>query len=109
MITDSVTKYLIRNTNCVVCGIAFTKERASKLYCSSKCRQSGYYHKDKIAIIRNSMANGINKKILIFSIKEFKKYVAFREKIKYYKYLESLNKKAEIGTEQLDLLYSDKN
>src|SRR5205085_6113098 len=98
MDSESVTKCAIRNTNCIICGARFAKERASKLYCSKKCRQAAYYHKDKIDVIRNSVFKGINGQILNFPMKEYREYNKIRDRLLNYKKLQSHFKKVEEGS-----------
>ena len=45
--TNSVTPPL-RNTHCFICGKPFNTERFGKLYCSAKCKQFGYNHKERL-------------------------------------------------------------
>ncbi len=107
MVTNSVTITSIKNTNCVICGKAFKAERAAKLYCSAKCRQSAYYHKDKIAAMRVSLANGISAEIFTFSLKEYKKYNHYREELKNYKKLEADFPNVQEGSDEWNFLYNN--
>ena len=36
----------ILNTQCIICKTEFLKPRSGKLYCSNRCKQFGYNHKD---------------------------------------------------------------
>jgi hypothetical protein len=109
MIDDTVTRFAIRNTNCIICGAKFAKDRASKLYCSKKCRQAAYYHKDKIEAIRNSKMKGINGQILTFSMREYKEYNKIRDRLMNYRKLQSHFKQVEEGSKEWDLLYNNPN
>lgn len=51
MVTNSV-----RKTHCIACNSAFLKPRAGKLYCSNRCKQFGYNHKE-IRIVEIPQAN----------------------------------------------------
>ena len=105
--TNSVIIAPVKNTNCIMCGKAFIKERASKLYCSPKCRQSGYYHKDKIAAIRLSQSKGISNEQVSFSLKEYKKYNQYRDLLRKYRELESEFHHVKEGSEDWNFLYKN--
>ncbi|HEV8506005.1 MAG TPA: hypothetical protein VGQ53_11415 [Chitinophagaceae bacterium] len=107
--TGIVTILPIKNTACIICGKAFYRERAGKLYCSAKCRQAGYYHKDKLTAIRNSQNCGTSREILTFSVKEYKQYCTYRDRIRNYRKLESHFKPAEKGSETWQMLYNSPN
>jgi hypothetical protein len=109
MIDNSVTKFTIGNTNCIICGAKFAKDRASKLYCSKKCRQAAYYHRDKIEAIRNSEMKGINGQILTFSMREYKEYNKIRDRLINYRKLQLHFKNFEEGSKEWNLLYDNPN
>jgi len=73
MDTTSVTYASIRNSACLVCGKGFSTPRAGKLYCSSKCKQFSFYHRDEIHAIREANM-GINESIVVLKLKEFNEY-----------------------------------
>jgi hypothetical protein len=87
--------------------VAFTQNRAGKLYCSPKCRQSAYYHKGKIVELKNWNVPGINNEILNFSLKEYKKYLFYRDKINNYRKLQSHFKPCEKGSDEWNFLYNN--
>jgi len=49
MVATSDIISIISNSACIRCGKHFKHPRVGKLYCSPKCKQFAYYHKDKIA------------------------------------------------------------
>jgi hypothetical protein len=106
---DSVKVLAIKNTCCIICGAGFTHERAGKLYCSTRCRQTAYYHKDRIALLRESHNAGINAQPFTFLIKEYKKYLHYRNKIKDYKKLQSQFRHVEEGSQEWEMLYNSPN
>lgn len=105
----SVTVLSIKNSRCIICGSTFTRDRAAKLYCSSKCRQTAYYHKDRIAVLRVSHSAGIHAQLLTFSIKEYKKYISYRDRIKEYRRLQSQFRHVEEGSQAWEMLYNSPN
>lgn len=109
IVSSSVTPLPIKNTHCIICGAAFTHDRAGKLYCSSRCRQSGYYHKDKILILRKSQFSGISREILTFKLKEYKQYCIYRERIINYRRLESQFGNMQAGSPEWDTWYKNPN
>jgi hypothetical protein len=109
MITESITSLKIKNTHCIICGKGFKKERAAKLYCSPSCRQSAYYHKDKIAAIRLSSYQGSNNKILSFSIEEYKRYKDYRRRLIDYRNLEKKFPQFDVGTKEWNLINKNEN
>jgi hypothetical protein len=106
---DSVTVLPIKNSRCIICGSTFSRDRAGKLYCSSRCRQTAYYHKDRIALLRESHSAGINAQLLTFLIKDYKKYLHYRDKIKEYKRLQSQFRHVEEGSQAWEMLYNSPN
>ncbi len=70
-LSDTIQK--IRNTTCIVCGEGFSTPRAGKLFCSSKCKQFSFYHKDTIKALQQSK-KGIDNSIVKLSFKEFENY-----------------------------------
>lgn len=84
--TNTVTPFL-RNSHCIICGTLFVTERMGKLYCSSKCKQFGYNHKDKIFQSENIVGNGINATPQTFYLDEFQFYDKRQKMLKRYKEL----------------------
>ncbi len=107
MISNTVMISAIKNTHCIICGEPFDKARASKLYCSKKCRQAAYYHKDKIDAIRKSQSKGISDQIQTFSMKEYKEYNRIRDRLRNYRTLQSHFSDVEEGSPAWDLLYKN--
>jgi len=73
METESDTLHLIRNRACIVCGAAFSFPRAGKLYCSAKCKQFHYYHKQEIMELKQAK-RGISNENQELSLKEYNSY-----------------------------------
>lgn len=84
--TNSVTSTL-KNSRCIICGTAFQTARASKLYCSNKCKQFGYTHKEKIKSLFPNSFDGINEKTESFYIDEFSLYDKRFKLLKRYREL----------------------
>lgn len=84
--TNTVTPFL-RNSHCIICGTPFNTARMGKLYCSAKCKQFGYNHKEKIFQAKNIAGKGINAKPQIFYIDEFQFYINRQKMVKRYKEL----------------------
>ncbi|MGC4034443.1 MAG: hypothetical protein QM764_00685 [Chitinophagaceae bacterium] len=79
--TKSVTVSLL-NTHCIVCGSAFQVARASKLYCSTRCKQFGYNHKDQINDILTSKQRCINPETHVFFIEDYHDFIKIQKMIK---------------------------
>ncbi|HUZ59860.1 MAG TPA: hypothetical protein VMU83_13880 [Hanamia sp.] len=94
--TDTVTPFH-RNSHCVICGTPFTTARMGKLYCSAKCKQFGYNHKDKIFQSENIAGTGINAKPQTFYLDEFQFYDKRRKMLKRYKELENKQTQRELA------------
>jgi len=107
MSLDSVTKLPIKNTHCIICGEPFDIKRASKLYCSSSCRQSAYYHKEKIADFHLNVSKGINKEVKTLSIQDYTSYNETRVNILAYKKLQNDFRHIEEGTHEWEMLYNN--
>jgi predicted nucleic acid-binding Zn ribbon protein len=73
METGSVTYDTIKNRVCVVCGAAFKVPRAGKLFCSAKCKQFNYYHKEQIIELEQAR-KGISNEYHELSLKEYNNY-----------------------------------
>ncbi|HEY8659397.1 MAG TPA: hypothetical protein VIL78_10190 [Hanamia sp.] len=84
--TDTVTPFL-RNSHCIICGTPFNTTRMGKLYCSAKCKQFGYNHKEKIFQASNISGTGINAKPQTFYLDEFQFYDKRQKMLKRYKEL----------------------
>ena len=89
MITNSDTS-TIRNTHCIVCGVAFVHARVGKLYCSNRCKQFGYNHREKIKQVLETKKEGINKQPIVFLIDD---YIAYNKSFKSLKRYRELDKK----------------
>ena len=81
--TNTVTNNL-RNSHCIICGKPFNTARMGKLYCSTKCKQFGYNHKDIINQPANICGTGINAKPQTFYIDEFQFYNKRQKMLKRY-------------------------
>jgi hypothetical protein len=108
-IADSVTIMRIKNTSCIICGSTFMIKRAGKLYCSSRCRQAGYYHKDKIFALRKSQYPGNSNGIFSFRLKEYQLYCQYQERIRSYRRLERQFENLQPGTDEWNKWYKNPN
>ncbi len=77
----------LRNSHCIICGTPFNTERAGKLYCSAKCKQIGYNHKEKIIQYKNISDTGINAKSQTFYLEDFQYYDKRQKMLKRYREL----------------------
>jgi hypothetical protein len=89
--TNSITTK-IANTNCIVCGKGFEMPRMGKLYCSSKCKQFGYNHKNEIAQALANRQQGISPRQMTFYIDDYNIYYRKNKMLKRYKELEKKQK-----------------
>ena len=95
MVTKSKNKgtYSMINTHCIVCKTPFNKARSSKLYCSGRCKQFGYNHKDELRKMRDSASiNEKNKSIKLYQ-EDYEAYLMNFQKVKRYKELFKRNQK----------------
>jgi hypothetical protein len=99
METYSVTLDSIKNKVCIVCGAGFSISRAGKLYCSTKCKQFAYYHKDEIEKLKNGK-RGINNEPIQLSIREFKTYDILVDKAREYQKLKDRQKSSFLNFEE---------
>jgi len=90
--TNTVTPFL-RNSHCIICGKPFDTVRMGKLYCSAKCKQFAYHHKEEIFQPENIAGIGINAKPQTFYLNEFQFYDKRQKSLKRYNELK--NKKAQ--------------
>src|SRR5208283_4946601 len=102
VITDNVSDtisviHTLRNSHCIICGNPFKIARFGKLYCSAKCKQYGYNHKESINVPRNSNDNGINAKPQTFYIDEFQYYDKQQRLLRRYKELKEKLTKWELA------------
>jgi predicted nucleic acid-binding Zn ribbon protein len=99
-VTNRVTTSL-RNSHCIICGKPFNTERMGKLYCSSKCKQFGFNHKEKInqSLILNK--TGINTKPQTFYIDEFQFYDKRQKMLKRYKELSKKKSEWELAENEI--------
>ncbi len=84
--TNTVTDTL-RNSHCIICGTPFNTARVGKLYCSDKCKQFSYNHKEKIFRSKNISGTGISAKPQTYYIEDFQFYNDRRRMLKRYKEL----------------------
>lgn len=100
---NSDTKTVIeslRNSHCIICGTPFNTARVGKLYCSSKCKQFGYNHKEEI-INSKKNSGGINAKPQTFYLEDFQFYNESRKRLKRYKELSSKQQRWELAKAEL--------
>ena len=99
-VTNSVT-HTLKNTHCIVCGNPFNTARISKLYCSAKCKQYGYYHKEKISNNVSNTVTGINPKPQSFYIEEYSLYDKRIKMLKRYKELKRKDQRRELAENEI--------
>ena len=95
MVTKSKNKgtFSKLNTHCIVCKTPFNKARSSKLYCSARCKQFGYNHKDELSKMRDSASINEKHKSIKLSQLDFEAYLINFQKVKRYKELLKRNQK----------------
>lgn len=98
--TDTVTPFH-RNSHCIICGTPFTTARMGKFYCSAKCKQFGYNHKEKIFQSKNIAGTGINAKPQTFYLDEFQFYDKRQKMLKRYKELSYKQTKWELAENEI--------
>jgi uncharacterized Zn finger protein (UPF0148 family) len=70
---NSVILHAIRNTTCITCGKPFQVPRAGKIYCSPKCKQFSFYHKEEIKSLQASTRE-INNSVIRLPLRAFESY-----------------------------------
>jgi|GEM_PF-4255708 len=96
--TDNTSSLiLVRNsvikTHCIVCNSAFLKPRAGKLYCSNKCKQFRFYHKEKFALEQKVLSFKHKRQVKKFSIEDYQRYLEMSVDLKKYKILKRRQEK----------------
>ena len=98
--TNTVTGSL-RNSHCIICGTPFNTARMGKLYCSAKCKQFGYNHKEKIFQAENISGIGINAKPQTLFLEDFQFYDKRQKMLKRYKELSNKKNKWELAKDEI--------
>jgi hypothetical protein len=98
--TNTVTDNL-RNSHCIICGKPFNTGRVGKLYCSAKCKQFGYNHKEQIFQSKNISGIGINAKSQTFYLDEFQFYDKRQKMLKRYKELSNKQNQWELAENEV--------
>jgi hypothetical protein len=98
--TNTVTGSL-RNSHCIICGTPFNTVRMGKLYCSARCKQYGYNHKEKIYQSKNISGKGINAKPQTFFLEDFQFYDKRQKMLKRYKELSYKQTKWELAKDEI--------
>jgi hypothetical protein len=102
LVQKSVTPILI-NTRCIVCGTAFPVARASKLYCSSRCKQFAYNHPNEIEQALARRERGINPTPISFYIDDYNDYCSIQRMVKRFKELEKKRKEWDALSQEIKL------
>jgi predicted nucleic acid-binding Zn ribbon protein len=102
LVVNSVTP-IVKNSHCIVCGTAFPIARMSKLYCSAKCKQFGFNHKEKIDQLISIREKGIGPKPIDFYIDDFVKYDVTQKKLRKYKLLDKKAKNWEAIDQEIGM------
>jgi len=89
---DSVSISVVK-THCIVCNSEFAKPRAGKLYCSNRCKQFGYNHKQINIPVLQPGNEQIKRTKRKFLLEDFAFYVEKYNKLKRYKELVKRNEK----------------
>ena len=76
-----VTQF-VRNTHCIVCGAAFSIARAGKLYCTNRCKQFRYNHRNEIDQALAKKGKGISPSPITFYIEDYSEYSRIQKCIK---------------------------
>jgi len=97
--TKSVTATVV-NTHCIVCGKQFEVPRMSKLYCSTRCKQFGYNHKNEISQAI-AAKKGISSTFMTFLIDDFTVYNHKQRILKRYRELKKKKGQWESTTEEI--------
>ena len=98
--TISVT-HSLRNSHCIICGNPFKIARFGKLYCSAKCKQFGYNHKEKTTQAGNVSGIGINATPQTFYIDEFQFYNKRQKSLKRFNELTDKKNQWELAESEL--------
>ena len=111
VITDNVSDAIsvtdtLRNSHCIICGNPFKIARFGKLYCSAKCKQFGYNHKERINQTGNINGTGINAKPQTFYIGEFQFYDKRQKMLRRYKELKEKQTKWELADSEINICNS---
>jgi len=99
-ITNSVI-HILGNTACIVCGTAFQAARVGKIYCSPRCKQFGYNHKDQISRSLKAKSIGILAKPQIFFIEDFNSYTKNQRILKTFRELSKKKQRWELANQEL--------
>jgi len=89
---SSVNNSLLK-THCIVCNTLFTKPRVGKLYCSNRCKQFGYNHKQLMPgkkEVEFEKKNQSKKKVFL---EDYSYYLQMNNKLKRFKELSRRNEK----------------
>jgi len=97
---SSVTKSSLK-THCIICNSVFNKPRAGKLYCSNRCKQFGYNHKQEET--KSDLVEIHRKKEIRIHIKDYSYYVQMNTKIKRFKELSKRNEKFKDEERKLNI------
>jgi hypothetical protein len=117
MVTKSKNKVTFSklNTHCIVCKKPFNRARSSKLYCSARCKQFGYNHKDELSKMRDSASINEKHKSIKLSQVDYEAYLINFQKVKRYRELLKRNqkfmeemKKSDIRQE-MGIIYNSEN
>jgi endogenous inhibitor of DNA gyrase (YacG/DUF329 family) len=117
MVTKSKNKVTFSklNTHCIVCKTPFNRARSSKLYCSARCKQFGYNHKDELRNIRDNASINEKHKCVKLSQVDYEAYLINFQRVKRYRELLKRNqkfieemKKSDIRQE-MGIIYNSEN
>jgi len=102
LVRNSVTP-TISNTCCIVCGGSFHTPRNGKLYCSTRCKQYGYNHKDRIYKFLEMRIRGINPTPISFCIDDYNDYCTTQRMVKRFKELDKKRKDWDAISQEIKL------
>jgi hypothetical protein len=83
---DSVFNSVLK-TNCIVCNTAYLKPRVGKLYCSNRCKQFGYNHKERKLEQLPETNKEVRRTQRRFLLKDYAYFVEMNVKLKRYREL----------------------
>lgn len=78
-------KNSVLRTNCIVCNTAYIKPRVGKLYCSNRCKQFGYNHKEIKLIESHEEPKKVRRNTKKFWLSDYAYFVEMNVKLKRFR------------------------
>lgn len=92
-ISNISTLNLIRKTHCIVCKSPFLQPRAGKLYCSNRCKQFVYNHKENKTIDIPLFNKKVKQTKKRFLLEDYASFIEMANDLKRYKELYKRNER----------------